>query len=102
MIKFFRNIRQNLLSEGKTTKYLKYAISQVTFDIKGLLGTPISKLKTNSSPPGRGPRGGYYDEKNETIQMAFDFAGKKQIMIKFKDQVQPKPTPSPSQEGNTF
>ena len=26
MIKFFRKIRQNLLSEGKTGKYLKYAI----------------------------------------------------------------------------
>ncbi|SDB19781.1 hypothetical protein SAMN03097699_0048 [Flavobacteriaceae bacterium MAR_2010_188] len=29
MIKLFRNIRQNLLSEGKTTKYLKYAISEI-------------------------------------------------------------------------
>lgn len=29
MIKFFRNIRQNLLNEGKTTKYFKYAIGEI-------------------------------------------------------------------------
>ena len=29
MIKFFRKIRQSLLSEGKTGKYLKYAIGEI-------------------------------------------------------------------------
>tara|TARA_R110000868_G_scaffold44318_2_gene148156 strand:+ start:3500 stop:3778 length:279 start_codon:yes stop_codon:yes gene_type:complete len=29
MIKLFRGIRQNLLNEGKTTKYLKYAIGEI-------------------------------------------------------------------------
>ncbi|NNL90905.1 MAG: hypothetical protein HKO66_01605 [Saprospiraceae bacterium] len=29
MIKFFRIIRQNLLSEGKTGKYIKYAIGEI-------------------------------------------------------------------------
>ncbi len=87
MIKFFRKIRQNMLNEGKTTKYFKYAIGKVAFDIKGLLGTPNFKTKNPPlDPPGRGLRGGYYDEKNETVQIAFNFAGKKQIMIKFEDQ----------------
>ena len=37
MIKFFRKIRQNLLSEGKTGKYLKYAIGEIILVIIGIL-----------------------------------------------------------------
>ncbi|MBC2838607.1 hypothetical protein [Robiginitalea sp. SC105] len=37
MIKFFRRIRQNLLSEGKTGKYLKYAIGEIFLVIIGIL-----------------------------------------------------------------
>jgi len=37
MIKFFRQIRQNLLSEGKTGKYLKYAIGEVVLVVIGIL-----------------------------------------------------------------
>ena len=37
MIKFFRRIRQNLLSEGKTGKYLKYAIGEVLLVVIGIL-----------------------------------------------------------------
>ncbi|MGM5469886.1 hypothetical protein ACS386_06380 [Flavobacteriaceae bacterium LMO-SS05] len=29
MIKFFRNIRQKLLEQGKTTNYLKYALCEI-------------------------------------------------------------------------
>jgi len=29
MIKLFRNIHQNLLAEGKTTEYFKYAIGEI-------------------------------------------------------------------------
>ncbi len=29
MIKLFRNIRKNLLNEGKTSNYLKYAIGEI-------------------------------------------------------------------------
>ena len=29
MIKFFRHIRQNLIMENKTGKYLKYAIGEI-------------------------------------------------------------------------
>ena len=37
MIKFFRRIRQNLLSEGKTGKYLKYAIGEIVLVVVGIL-----------------------------------------------------------------
>ena len=37
MIKFFRNIRHNLLSEGKAGKYLKYAIGEIVLVVIGIL-----------------------------------------------------------------
>jgi hypothetical protein len=37
MIKFFRIIRKNLLNEGKTTKYLKYAIGEIVLVVIGIL-----------------------------------------------------------------
>ncbi len=37
MIKFFRKIRQQLLSEGKTGKYLKYAIGEIFLVVIGIL-----------------------------------------------------------------
>ncbi len=37
MIKFFRKIRQNLLSEGKTGKYLKYALGEIILVVAGIL-----------------------------------------------------------------
>ena len=37
MIKFFRKIRQQLLSEGKTGKYLKYAIGEIVLVVIGIL-----------------------------------------------------------------
>lgn len=37
MIKFFRNIRQNLLSDGKTGKYLKYAFGEIILVVIGIL-----------------------------------------------------------------
>jgi len=37
MIKFFRKIRQNLLSEGKTRKYLQYAIGEIVLVMIGIL-----------------------------------------------------------------
>ncbi|WP_166966814.1 DUF6090 family protein [Yeosuana marina] len=37
MIKFFRKIRQNLLSEGKTRSYLKYAIGEIVLVVIGIL-----------------------------------------------------------------
>jgi hypothetical protein len=37
MIKLFRNIRQNLLAEGKTTKYFKYAIGEIILVVIGII-----------------------------------------------------------------
>ena len=37
MIKFFRKIRQNLLAEGKTGKYFKYAIGEIVLVVIGIL-----------------------------------------------------------------
>ena len=37
MIKFFRKIRQNLLAEGKTGKYLKYAVGEIVLVVIGIL-----------------------------------------------------------------
>lgn len=37
MIKLFRNIRKNLLIEGKTTKYFKYAIGEIILVMIGIL-----------------------------------------------------------------
>jgi len=37
MIKFFRNIRKTLVNEGKTTKYLKYAIGEIVLVVIGIL-----------------------------------------------------------------
>ncbi|WP_299891970.1 hypothetical protein [uncultured Lacinutrix sp.] len=37
MIKFFREIRKNLLSEGKTVNYLKYAIGEIVLVVIGIL-----------------------------------------------------------------
>jgi len=37
MIKFFRNIRKKLLVEGKTSKYLKYAIGEIVLVVIGIL-----------------------------------------------------------------
>ncbi len=37
MIKFFRKIRQNLLAEGKTGKYIKYAIGEIVLVVIGIL-----------------------------------------------------------------
>tara|TARA_R110000744_G_scaffold305888_1_gene414228 strand:- start:1715 stop:1927 length:213 start_codon:yes stop_codon:yes gene_type:complete len=37
MIKFFRKIRKNLLNEGKTTKYFKYALGEIVLVVIGIL-----------------------------------------------------------------
>jgi len=37
MIKFFRNIRQSLIMENKTSKYVKYAIGEIVLVVIGIL-----------------------------------------------------------------
>jgi hypothetical protein len=53
MIKLFRNIRQNLIMENKTSKYFKYAIGEI---ILVVIENNNLNLKTHAyrSPPGRG------------------------------------------------
>ena len=49
MIKFFRKIRQDLLSKGKTGKYLKYAIGEIILVVIGILiALQVSNLNENS------------------------------------------------------
>ena len=49
MIKFFRKIRYNLMSENKTGKYLKYAIGEITLIIIGIvLALQLNSWKDNS------------------------------------------------------
>lgn len=48
MIKFFRKIRQNLLSEGKTGKYLKYAIGEIILVVIGIfIALQLNNWNTN-------------------------------------------------------
>lgn len=37
MFKFFRHIRQQLVSEGKTAKYFKYTIGEIALVVIGIL-----------------------------------------------------------------
>lgn len=49
MIKFFRNIRKSLISEGKTSNYLKYAIGEIILVMIGiLLALQINNWNENS------------------------------------------------------
>ncbi|MFD2823396.1 DUF6090 family protein [Lacinutrix iliipiscaria] len=49
MIKFFRKIRQNLLSEGKSGKYFKYAIGEIILVVFGILiALQINTVKNNN------------------------------------------------------
>jgi hypothetical protein len=49
MIKFFRKIRQNMLSEGKTGKYFKYAIGEIILVVIGILiAIQLNTLKNKS------------------------------------------------------
>ena len=50
MIKFFRNIRQNLIMENKTSKYLKYAIGEIVLVVIGILiAIQLNSAKDNKN-----------------------------------------------------
>ena len=51
MIKFFRKIRQNLLSEGKTVKYFKYAIGEIVLVVVGILHTHVLNVVLHENQP---------------------------------------------------
>jgi len=49
MIKFFRTIRQKLISEGKTVNYFKYAIGEIILVVIGILiALQVNNWNTNS------------------------------------------------------
>lgn len=47
MIKFFRKIRQNSLSEGKTGKYFKYAIGEIVL-VENLASYRVMEFRENA------------------------------------------------------
>jgi len=54
MLKFFRHIRQSLIMENNTSKYLKYAIGEIILVVIGIL------LAENLAPPEvSGLKGGF-------------------------------------------
>ena len=72
MIKFFRQIRKSLLSEGKTGKYLKYAIGEIILVVIGIL----IALAINDS---------YNNSKNEEKVIAILKQVQQEILANVKD-----------------
>ncbi|MCJ7466933.1 MAG: hypothetical protein MUO53_09600 [Maribacter sp.] len=57
MINFFNKIHQNLLAEGKTSTYLKYALGEILFYVTQLLDVPDLKTKNEFFPSWEGTKG---------------------------------------------
>ena len=68
MIKFFRKIRQNLLSEGKTGKYLKYAIGEIILVVVGIL-IALSINKANDAEKQRQKELALLSEMSKNLQI---------------------------------
>jgi hypothetical protein len=75
MIKFFRNIRQNLLMENKTGKYFKYAVGEILLVMVGIL----LALQVNNWNTERLNR---QTEKNYYCQLVIDFESDKTDLLK--------------------
>jgi len=70
MIKFFRKIRQNLLSEGKTGKYFKYAIGEIILVVVGILiALQLNTYKQNKDKNNLGYK--YLTEMRTEVQNDF-------------------------------
>ncbi|WP_426430832.1 DUF6090 family protein [Winogradskyella sp. HB-48] len=67
MIKFFRKIRQNLLSEGKTGKYFKYAIGEIVLVVIGIL-IALSINNWNEEKKGKKELNQYLSSLKENIR----------------------------------
>jgi hypothetical protein len=69
MIKFFRKIRQNLLMENKTGKYLKYAIGEILLVVIGILfALQINNWNNNKNE--KAEIENYYTKIHEEIKIA--------------------------------
>jgi len=76
MIKFFRNIRKTLLAEGKTTKYLKYAIGEIVLVVIGIL----IALQINNWNQGRQQR---QKEKKILVELRRDLVSNDSILNRY-------------------
>ncbi|WP_194775297.1 hypothetical protein [Pararhodonellum marinum] len=81
MIKFFRKIRQNLLSEGKTGKYLKYAVGEIILVVIGILIAlwlnNLNQEKVNNQ-----------ERKNLKIELLSELTDNKEFFERYKDYVE--------------
>ncbi|MGB5420146.1 DUF6090 family protein [Algibacter sp.] len=76
MIKFFRKIRQNLLSEGKTGKYFKYAIGEIVLVVIGIL-IALSINNWNESRKEENLKENYYQQLLSDFEIDNNFAKEK-------------------------
>lgn len=67
MIKFFRKIRQNLLMENKTGKYLKYAVGEIILVVIGIL-IALSINNWNEEKKGKEELNQYLSSLKENIK----------------------------------
>lgn len=80
MIKFFRNIRQNLLLENKTGKYFKYAIGEIVLVVIGILiALQINNL--NEERKTENKRQVYYKQILQDFESDKDYIKKQTLII---------------------
>ena len=100
MIKFFRNIRKSLLSEGKTGKYFKYAIGEIILVMIGIL-LALQVNNWNENRKLRNNEQAYFENLKEEV-LKNDIALKLKIeqykaidqsLITLADLMRPEPTP---------
>lgn len=77
MIKFFRHIRKSLISEGKTSKYLKYAIGEILLVVIGIL----IALQINNWNQDRLNR---LEKKDLLSKLHIEFKSNKKVLTNFR------------------
>ncbi|MCB0383638.1 MAG: hypothetical protein KDD05_10200 [Psychroserpens sp.] len=77
MIKFFRHIRKSLISEGKTSKYLKYAVGEIILVVIGIL----IALQINNWNQDRINR---LEKKDLLSKLHIEFKSNKKVLAKFR------------------
>ena len=80
MLKFFRRIRQTLISDGKTTKYFKYAIGEIILVMIGIL----LALQVNNWNQNRIEQ---KEEKEVIAKLHADFKENKKILRNFLSDI---------------
>ncbi|MEM5540167.1 DUF6090 family protein [Olleya sp. AS48] len=85
MINFFRKIRQNLLSEGKLGKYIKYAIGEIILVVIGIL----IALQINNWNENRKQQSEIIDIYNQIALDLDNDISEFSSVIKFYDSIKP-------------